>query len=254
MLDLERALYDLGVDVAFPTTPDIAVAVMLDLPEQRPPATARVRDRHRWVVFAVAAGVVAIVLLGLPGPRAAIADLLGIGAVRLTIVDSLPQAEVVADPPGAEFSLADARTAIDFPIATLEAEPVTVFVDRSVPGGMVTLVYDTDAGVRSLTVMQIEGSTDGGLIQKLLGPTTNVAIVETDEGPAYWIEGGPHVVMFFDRNGNLHEDESRLAENTLVYVNDGVTVRIEGAITLDQALSLAHELISSEPSALPPSS
>ena len=117
---------------------------------------------------------------------------------------------------------------------------------------MVTLVYHTDDGRPSVTVTQLEGVTDDGLIQKLLGPTSEVAIVETDAGSAYWIEGGPHVVMFFDRNGNLREHQPRLAGNTLIYMSDDVTVRIEGVVTLDQALSLASELISSQPSAVPP--
>ena len=58
----------------------------------------------------------------------------------------------------------------------------------------------------------------------------------------FWIEGDPHVVVLFDRDGQFIEDSARLAGNTLLFVRDGVTVRIEGALELDQALDVAAHL------------
>lgn len=244
MPDIEQALVALADDIVFPATPHLAEAVVNQLPSRLPKVSTRSSGPRRWVLVTVAAAVLAIVLLGLPGPRAAIADLLGIGTVKVTLVDTLPAADLVSEPLGVEVSLSEAESETSFSIPTLGNDPDAVFIDRSIPGTVVTLVYDTPHGLPSLTITQLEATTHDALMQKLLGPDTDVTVVASDYGLAYWIEGGPHIVIMIDRDGQPHEDKARLSGNTLVYVHDGVTVRIEGNINLEQALDIANDLAS----------
>ena len=61
-------------------------------------------------------------------------------------------------------------------------------------------------------------------------------------GEGFWIEGDPHVLLLFDREGTVIEHSARLAGNTLLFVRDGVTVRVEGGFGLEEALQVAAEL------------
>ena len=70
--------------------------------------------------------------------------------------------------------------------------------------------------------------------------------VDVEGKDGFWIEGEPHIVILFDRDGQVLEDSARLAGNTLLYTVDDITVRIEAAIDLEQALELAGELSRNE--------
>lgn len=45
-----------------------------------------------------------------------------------------------------------------------------------------------------------------------------------------------------EKDGLIVEDTARLAADTLLYTADGLTIRIEGKMTLDQARAIAKEL------------
>lgn len=56
---------------------------------------------------------------------------------------------------------------------------------------------------------------------------------------------GKRVVVFgsgSEKDGLIVEDTARLAADTLLYTADGLTIRIEGKMTLDQARAIAKEL------------
>jgi hypothetical protein len=64
--------------------------------------------------------------------------------------------------------------------------------------------------------------------------------VKVSGDPGFWIAGKPHVLMFLDPNGNVIDDSVRLAGNVLLWERGDLTLRIEGALTLDQALAVAQ--------------
>jgi hypothetical protein len=63
--------------------------------------------------------------------------------------------------------------------------------------------------------------------------------VSVDGGQGYWLEGAPHVFFYRDASGNIVNDTLRLAGNTLVWVQDGVTIRLEAQVTKERALQIA---------------
>jgi hypothetical protein len=49
----------------------------------------------------------------------------------------------------------------------------------------------------------------------------------------------PHAILVRAPDGVVHEDRPRLAASTLVWVQDGVTYRLEAAVDLERALEVA---------------
>ncbi len=136
---LDAQLAEVGRDVAFPQTPPIVDEVMRRLAEPPPLQTRR---RRPLVALAVALVVVSMFTV-LPGPRRAIADLLGIGGVAITIAPELPQTATAGEFSGNEVTLQAAQAAVEFALVVPDGigEPDVVYLDVSVPGGLVTLAY-----------------------------------------------------------------------------------------------------------------
>ncbi len=234
---IEENLFDLGERISYPTTPTFHI-----LEEQ---AALPWRPHRGW---AVAAGVAAFILViaALPGPRAAIADFFGIGSVAIVVVDDLPEAPVERIPSGDKVPLGEAAGEVAFDVMMLITEADAVFLDTAVPGGMVTLAYGTGREGYQLLITQLIADTDDLAVKKLLVTGTSVMSVDVEGKDGFWIEGEPHIVILFDRDGQVLEDSARLAGNTLLYTVDDITVRIEADIDLEQALELAGELSRNE--------
>ncbi len=230
---LEQTLFDLGRRIEFPETPVFAIPAH--------PSPAVPKTRRGWLVAAAAAAAF-LILMAFPGPRSAVAGLFGIGSISITMVDELPEAAVATRPSGVESSLEEAQRDVDFSVMTIDAEPDAVFLDTSVPGGMVTLGYGKGDGTYRLLITELQAETDINVLEKSIASGTSISTVTVGAEDGFWIEGGPHVVVLFDRDGHFIEDSARLAGNTLLFVRDGVTVRIEGTLELEQAREIASQL------------
>jgi hypothetical protein len=66
--------------------------------------------------------------------------------------------------------------------------------------------------------------------------------VTVNGGHGYWLEGSPHVFFYSNGAGTFHQENMRLATNTLVWQQGEQTLRIEGAATKDQALQIAASM------------
>ena len=229
---LEQALFNLGQRIEYPKTPDLGASY---------PTRSERRISRRWRIAAAVAAA-ALVLLAFPGPRQAVANLFRIGSVTLTVVADLRPAAVEREPSGMMVTLNKAQEGVGFPILALDQDPDAVYLDPSVPGGMVTLGYGADDDGYALLITQLLATTDEQAVTKLLTPNTNVESVTVEGEPGFWIEGDPHVVILFNQDGDLVEDSARLAANTLLYIVGNCTVRIEGGLSLGQALEVAAAL------------
>jgi hypothetical protein len=270
-LDLEGALADLAAAVEFPPTPDLAAAVTARL-ERAPaaaPATPGGRAR-RWLGGLagwrrLAAAGLAVVLLAAavlvvsPGTREAVARRLGLRGVGVEIGG--PPPPTVTTTPGGRLDLglgdrvglAEARRRVDFPVLVPDAagfqRPDAVFVDEAVPsGGRVDLVYRarpglpassfTDAG---LLVTEFRGQPTPEFLKKVtvLGVVEQVTV---GGEPGYWFSGEPHFFTYRDTAGNLREEQTRLAGNTLIWQRGDLTLRLEGELSRDEAIRIAESM------------
>jgi hypothetical protein len=264
-LDLEGALADLATALEFPLTPDLAAAVGARLEEA--PAPARRRPRRRpaglagWRRLAVAGMAVvllaAAVLVASPGTREAVARRLGLRGIDIRI-GGPPPSTATTRPQGVDLGLGDrvsleeARRLVGFPVLVPGGDlgrPDEVYVNRAVPvGGRVDLVYRPRPGLPAspftdvgLLVTQFRGQPTPEFLKKV----TTMGLVEQLEvggEPGYWFSGEPHFFTYQDAAGNLREERTRLAGDTLIWQRGELTLRIEGQLPREAALRVAESM------------
>jgi hypothetical protein len=253
---LERLLRDVGAHLDDPHPAGLAAAVRARLvAEPRSgPRSPRLgwRPRPAWLAFATLALIVALsgALLVSSGTRDAVADWLGLRGV--SIEQREPPTELGSDLDlGRPVTLAEARERVDFDVLVPHGygEPDEVYVADAPGGKRVTLLYQptgdlprADASGVGLLLTEFRADVPEAAISKLAGSGVALEEVTVDGEPGYWFEGAPHAVLFADENGDLFEDEARLAGNTLIWERGPLTLRIESGLTRDEAIRVAELL------------
>jgi hypothetical protein len=229
MAELETALRQLGNELAYPPTPDLALAIRGSLERRQP-------FWRRPVAVALAIVVVAAVAasFAVPQSRSAILDWLGLRNVSVVRVEKLPAVPANGRLDlGKQVTLDEAKRRAPW-LLLPEGEPDSVWVNESLPGGKVSLLWGTPSNVR-LLLTEVTGRA---YIEKIIGGDSQVERVKIGNAGAWF--RGPHVVMFQDRDGRFHDSQARLARNTLVWQVGHVTLRLEGGLTKDEALRIAR--------------
>jgi hypothetical protein len=240
MADLELALRELGRQVEFPPTPDLASTV-----RQRLGAAPRRRfalPRRRVLAVAFAIVVVAVgAVMAVPSARTAVLEWLGIEGVTVTRVEKLPEVPLTNEVGlGERVSLAEARRRAPWTVRPRDdfPEPHEVYFSDQVPGGQVTFIW----GTKQDTQLLMTQSPGAPFAEKMLGPGAETERTDVDGAPAIWFFGEEHFFVFRDRNGDLQEGTARLAGNTLLWQLGDLTVRIEGDLSKEQALDIARSV------------
>jgi hypothetical protein len=258
-IDLELSLTELGRHIEFPPTPDVASAVRLRL--QQPRRTSLWSwswPRALAVAFAIVLAAVSAALVASPEARQAVADRLGIGGVSVIHVPEVPTPEPTRFPtpspiPGAGLGLGT-RVSLDeasarFGAAVLVPElgqPDAVYVMPN----EVSLVYAPRPGLPAsaqtrgvgLVLTEFRASIDHTLLgQKGLGPNTRLEEVQVSGSRGLWMDGAPH--LFLRAQGGVVRDyPPRLAGNTLLWEQDGVTFRLESGLGRDASIRIAESV------------
>jgi hypothetical protein len=239
--ELEQQLIDLGSALEIPEAPDLMAAVRDRLPS-RPARRIRrptLGVRRRSVVLGIS---LAVVLAGtaaaIPPVRHAIERVFGINGA---VVERVPQLPALPNKVGAKLHLgrripvSDARHVASFTALVPSSGVSAAYVANDVAGGRVSLT----AG--RLLVTEFRG-TSRPFILKLIAVGTRAIRTRVGGEPAVYLEGAPHEVFFLDAHGQARTDEVRLAGNVLLWQRGPLTLRIEGARSLDDALALARSL------------
>jgi hypothetical protein len=233
--ELDVQLRALAADIEFPEAPELAAAVRAEVERPR-------RSRRRWLAAALALLVVVLAgALAVPSARTAIERWLGIGGVRFEFVDKLPQRRVVGTPGlGSTISLQDAQARTPFRIVVPPDDlgPYTLYIHSPPRGGVVSFVYGGTKDSARMILSELPGDYRP-YIQKTISSTNVVTETEVDGRPALWLEGA-HYVEFADAIGHFGFEPARLAGRVLLWERRGVTFRLEGALTLDQARKIAE--------------
>jgi hypothetical protein len=156
-----------------------------------------------------------------------------------------------ADFLGAHTTLAAARDRVNFAVrlpALEQLGPPQVYYADDPAGGRVSLLYP--AGDRlpamegtpvGLFVTQFRGDTDDELLAKIVHEGADVTSVEIAGIPGWWIEGA-HEVLVIARTGDVVAERLRFSDNALLWTRDGVTLRLESALSRQQAIAIAASL------------
>ena len=215
-----------------------------------------------WLVAILLLVAMAGGLVLFPEARTAIADRLGLRGVLIRWVDDAPPAEPFPAGGtlqlGRQVSLSEARAAVSFPVRVPSAAgfeaPQEIYLLDQTPGAMVSFVYSAgpglpateETGVGAL-LTQFQGEAERQLIEKGLlndgAVETELEAVTVDGEPGYWIGGAPHTFFFvcYDA-GECREERYRLAANALIWEQDGVTLRLESALSREDALAIAESI------------
>lgn len=248
---LEEALADLGGSLLFPPTPRLATAVAAAI-RSRP-------ARQSWsfgrpLRRGLALGLAAALLVA--GLAAAIG--FALGGLRITFGGpspgtAIPQDVVIERAFGDPVALDQLAGRLAFeplaPILSTLGAPDHSYVAEPPSGGSLALIwggrpgFDADPG-SGIGVVLTEFRADIGpdTFEKMVSSGVRVDSVTVNGEPGYWIEGGEHLFFYRDADGRVVQDTLRLVGTALVWEQDGLTLRIEGAPSLSDALRIAESL------------
>lgn len=280
--DIERRLAALPVAVQWPQGRDISAGVLAAIraaepaadPSGPPQAHHRRRsrrDRAPWWAGGLRPALVAVLLVvalaggalvASPRAREAVASLLGVAGIDVQLQETIPQAETVPPPAPASFRLGEAVTLqqaqnrVAFPVRRLPLEGDLdrvgggVYVDGTVPGGIVHILYAEQDGLPvafpkdvGAMLTQFRAPSDGPLFTKeALRADGALTPTEVDGQFALWVTGPSHVLIP-NRDGAPVRSEARLSANALLWTSaEGITYRLESALEMEAAVTLAEQL------------
>jgi hypothetical protein len=233
MTELERQLHALAPYVELPAEPDLAAAVRARIAARRP---ARIR---RAVALGLALVAIAVgVAFAVPPARSAILRFFGFSSVRIEFVDRLPAVPVTYTLDlGQRTTLAGARASVSYRVLT--SDLLGTSDEVWLRGDQVGFVYRNGAGIR-LLVTQFPGREQPQFVKKLIEPNTQIRGITVDGSPGFWITGAPHGFLYLDNRGRVVQKAIYLAGNTLLLQRGKLVLRLEGKLTLDQAIRAAR--------------
>ena len=250
---LEALLFELSTEIDYPATPDLATRASARLTHD--PLAPERRTRPSWRPALVAVVVVflaiAFTLALSPVARRAAADLLGIVGIHISVGDGNDRSTEDIPGPGLTglelgelMSPERAEEIVGFPVRGPKAMlgPSHTYVDRSVgDSGMVSTVFYAPEHPRhpSFLITEFRASVDETFIKKVSQTGGNVRFVPIGPIVGYWLSGEPHLFYYYDSDGNVGQESIRLAGNVLLWEEDGITYRIEGASFLGEAQNIA---------------
>jgi hypothetical protein len=266
MPELEQTLTRIGRELDWPETPDLASSVTARLravtAAESPAAARRRRLRdllppaglRRALVLALVSLLVLAggVFAAVPGVRDAVLEFLGLQGATIERRETLP-----TPPPerpldlGTRTTLEDAAGRLAFePLVPADpGEPDGVYVHPRAPGGELSLTYRPRPGLPrarttnlGLLVTEIRGDLSPEFFGKLAGPGTEVERLSIGGEPAAWLEGTTHFFFYRGPDGEMVENELRIAQNVLLLERGPLLVRLEGAFDRERAIEIARSL------------
>jgi hypothetical protein len=234
---LEQQLRELGREIAYPPEPDLVAGV------RAATAAPRGRDRRRLLVLALAVlAVAAGAVLAVPDARSTLLRWIGIGSVRVELVDELPELPVKTTLDlGPEVSPGEAERRFGRPLLRPRlddlSEPDAVYYD----GRRASFLWGTRERPK-LLLQQFPGGVAPEYGKKVAqGSDTSVRFATVNGAPALGLFGAPHFLMYLDAaTGEPVEDVVYLAGNVLLWESGDLTLRLEGDLTFAEMLRIAR--------------
>ena len=225
--DLLHDLGELGGSVPTPDATGLDDSVLARLAE---PAALPARKPRTLLRVAVVSLTTLLALLLVPPVRAAISDGFGFGSVIVREGDGTGEVPTGSPtPPGPAGSLGEAASRVTFTVFDLPA--------LGAPGGawasrderVLTLVWNDATRLDQSSSYTYNFAKTSETFQ----------LVSVDGQDALWF-GDSHEVAVVDEQGNEVRESRRRVGSTLIWMVDGTTLRLEGELSLPQAVALAE--------------
>jgi hypothetical protein len=232
MTELELQLVSLGRELEVPAEPDLAPGVLERLEGRRPFPWRPVALAFAIVVAALAAA------FAVPQARTAILRFFHLGGEKVERVQTLPSAVERSQTGGlgTPLSRAEAERRVGFRLVLppLEGgEPKRVYVLEDT---LATVVLRDDG--RPVLLSEFRSSHPEFLEKLVQRP---VEPVRVDGARGLWVTG-IHTLSYLDPRLGFRERPVLIHGNVLLWVRGPLTLRIEGKLTKQQALALAHRV------------
>ncbi len=234
--------------------------------------------RPLGAIAASVIAVLAVVLVVSPGAREAVASIFrGVPGIRVLIPEEKPEptsspatspsgttpsasapspsfTPAAAEPviPGTSIALSGVAARVPFTprVPAALGAPDRVYLEPRAARGTVTMVWQADAALPPAAgsvgaVLTQFAPTEGGDFgywtkSAESGFHSSFRELEVNGGAGGWIEGGHRLDFRIpDSAGWTETATSRIAANTLIWVQDGITMRLETALPLEKALAIA---------------
>lgn len=250
--ELEQALVELGTHLTYPANSDVSHAVIARLLARPRPRRWRLIILHPAVGYPLLAVFVLLVaLLALsPGTRTTVASWFHLPGVSIRSGSTPPGPLGHNLALGDRLTLSAAQRKVPFhllvPSVPALGAPDEVYLDASAGQRRVSLLYRSRPAIpraaatgAGLLISEFQGSV---FLAKLIPPGASVepVIIQGEQG--IWLSGRPHIVYYVDHQGKVKRDTIRLAGNVLLWQHSGITLRLEGRLSLPRALQIARSL------------
>ena len=229
MSELELRLRTLSDEIAWPETPPLE------------PTFAGERERRsRARPLALGVAILLIVLAGVlafsPGARSSFLEIFGIEGATVERVEDLPQIDATRLDLGEQVSRDEAIRRVGFELLDL-GDPDGIYVR----GRAASLRYGPPRKPR-LVLTEIDGRVWDGFVKKVGSSGTRVEQVTVGGEPGLFVSGDQHFVMFIDESGAVADEQTYLAGTVLLWNRGPLLLRLEGDLTLAEALELAESI------------
>jgi hypothetical protein len=243
---LEAELRSVGSALTIPAaTHDLSAAVMERLAtEPTPAAVGRIAllaqaIRRRWRTALASIAGLLLILVAAPPVRATVADWFGFGGVVVRHSPN-PGPTTAPAPPAATGGtrLNDARRLITFtpivPRALGEPSAVEATADHRV----LSMSWENTPDGR-IRLDEFDGAVSTMFIKSVYG---ELEPIQVGFEPGWWFPN-PHDLVTVDAQGHEHTEAARVAGPTLVWQVGKVTLRLEGNLTKDRAVTIAQSAV-----------
>jgi hypothetical protein len=255
---VEARLADLARRLARPGEHDLSVAVLDriragDAMPMRMPATGGLR---RAAMAAAAVCLALAASYGLFSPvRDAAASMLRLVGIDIRHADEGATPPAVSPPVradlGEEVHVDDVSAAAGFDVP-MPSVPVLGAADEAyvVDGGtytVVTLIWRErpgipvapESGASALLSVFRGAPPNEDYVEKILYEGGHARRVSVNGALGVYV-GGPQAVRYLGANGDLLETQPRLSANSLIWQQDGVTLRLESALGQQASIAIAE--------------
>ncbi len=224
--DLLRDLGELGRSLPAPDATGMDEAVLARLTE---PVASPARTPRTLVRVAAVALTTLLALLLVPPVRAAIADWFGFGSVMVREGGGTGAPSGSPTPSGPATSLRDAASRVPFAVHELPALGTPRGAWVSPDERVLTLLWDDN--------VRLDQSSS--YTYTFAKTSETFELVSVDGRDALWF-GDSHEVAVVDKDGREVRESRRRVGSTLIWMVGDTTLRLEGELSLTQAIALAE--------------